>query len=353
MLAIQTYRFLIGTKVPFSDCPGIVATFLREQNLHYGRFLYYFHDPNGALNKIAKDCPHIGPLRTRLDISGGEHLYLSNIEEDTGCTEGEILAVVPKIHRRYGLSEAHILYQDINFFGKQIPSILRSPGNNPACLKGSGISLYRDAVFSNWNSIELNIILCDGEETFEPAPYFEAMKTLLPGVRTTEFVECCLSEEEQAFYDRQNQRAIPLVETACEFFAERLPGSSSEKDAMLEPPKLSVAPALRKLGKQYGYSYAKHGQGFFSARKRTENGQYIQLDVDVGPMFKGVGLAVRYVGAGFDHPIASAFRYPKDQNDLESWFLQIFKVLASGEEAVFPALEALYPPTPAWFVPTT
>lgn len=352
MLAIQTYRFLIGTKVPFFDCPGIIQVFLREQGLSCGRFLYYFHD-NDNLGRIAKDCPHIGPMRMRWDISGGEHWYLSNIGEDTGCTEEEILSVVPKIHRRYGLSEAHLLYQDIAFFGKQIPSILREPGNNPQCLKGSGITLYRDGVFSNWNSIDLNIIICNGEETYDPAPYFAAMKALLPGVRTMGFVECCLTQEEQALYDQQNQSAVPLAEKACRFFTDRLPVSSSEKDAMLEPPKLSVAPVLRKLGRQYGYSYAKHGQGFFYVQKRTENGHYILLDVDVGPMFKGVGLGIRYVGAGFDHRIFSTFRYPKDQNDLEDWLLLTFEMLAFGEETVFAALDGHYPPTPSWFVPVT
>lgn len=352
MLAIQTYRFLIGTKIPFLDCPGIVETFLREQGLHYERFLYYFHDDDG-LPKVMKDCPHIGPLRSRTDIIGREHLYLSNIEEDTGCTEGEILRVVPKIHRRYGLSEAHILYQDIDFFGKTIPSVIQQPGNNPECIKGSGITLYRDAVFTRWNSIDLNIILHNEEETYDPAPYLEAMKGLLPGVRAMGYVTCCLTEEERALYEELNQRAIPLVEKTHGFFGERLPACSSEMDAMLEPPKLSVAPVLRRLGKRYGYSYTRRENGFFLVQKRTANGHCILLDVDVGPMFKGVGLQIRYVGAGFDHRIASTFSYPKDQADLEDCLLQVFQALADGEEEAFPALEGLYPPTPDWFPPAT
>ncbi len=146
MLAIQTCRFLIGTKIPFSDCPKIVQTFLNQQNLHYDRFLYYFHDNFGGLPKIMKDCPHIGPMRSR-PSNAGELFYLSNIEEDTSCTEDEIISVVPKIHRRYGLSEAHIIYQDIDFFEQKIPAILQTPGNTPSCIKGSSITLYRDSVF--------------------------------------------------------------------------------------------------------------------------------------------------------------------------------------------------------------
>ena len=153
VLAVQTYRFLIGTKVPFSDCPGIVRTFLNRQSLHYDRFLYYFHDNFGGLPKIMKDCPHIGPMRSQ-PSGAGEVLYLSNIGEDTGCTEAEIMAVVPKIHRRYGLSEAYLIYQDVDFFGKHISSVVQAPGNTPACIKGSSITLYRDAVFPRWNSID-------------------------------------------------------------------------------------------------------------------------------------------------------------------------------------------------------
>ena len=130
MLAIQTYRFLIGTKIPFSNFPEIVQTFLRRQSLHYDRFLYYFHDNYDGLPKIMKDCPHIGTVRARI-TNAGKDLYLSNIDADTGCPEAEILSVVPKIHRRYGLSEAHLIYQDINFFGQKIPSILQAPGDTP------------------------------------------------------------------------------------------------------------------------------------------------------------------------------------------------------------------------------
>ncbi|MBQ8834247.1 MAG: hypothetical protein IJ001_04905 [Oscillospiraceae bacterium] len=352
MLAIQAYRFLIGTKIPFSDCPKIVQTFLNQQNLHYDRFLYYFHDNYGGLPKIMKDCPHIGPMRSQL-TNGGELFYLSNIEEDTGCPETEIMSVVPKIHRRYGLSEAHIIYQDVDFFENHIPAIIQEPGNTPSCIKGPSITLYRDSVFPRWNSIDLRIVIHNGTETYDPAPYFEAMKQLLPGVRYMGFVECCLTNEEQSIYDQLNNSAAPLVQNACDHFEKHLPERITSTPAILDTPSLSVAPALKRFGKQYSYSYVKHEYGCFFIQKRTANGHYILLDIDVGPMFKGVGLLIRYVGAGFDHRIGSTFRYPQDQKDLETFFLQIFQVLASAEKEVIPALDAHYPPTPDWFAPIT
>lgn len=348
MLAIQTYRFLIGTKIPFSDCPRIVQTYLDQQNLHYNRFLYYFQDNYGGLPKIMKDCPHIGPMRLRVN-NGRELFYLSNIEEDTGCSEAEILSVVPKIHRRYGLSESHIIYQDVDYWGHNIPAIIQAPGNTPSCIKGSSITLYRDSVFPRWNSIDLSIVIHNGTKTCDPAPYFEAMQQLLPGVRYMGFVECCLTSEEQSLYGQLNEQAAAFVQSACTYFEKQLPERITSTPAILDTPKLSVAPALKRLGKQYGYSYVKYEYGCYFVQKRTANGHYIVLDIDVGPMFKGVGLLIRYVGAGFDHRIGSTFRYPQDQKDLEDYLLQIFDALASAEKDVIPALNDHYPPTPDWF----
>ena len=350
MLAIQTYRFLIGTKIPFSDCPEIVQTFLNQQSLHYDRFLYYFQDNFGGLPKIMKDCPNIGPMRSR-PVNSGEDFYLSNIEEDTGCPEAEIISVVPKIHRRYGLSEAHIIYQDIDFFEQQIPAIIQAPYNTPTCIKGSSITLYRDSVFPRWNSIDLKFLIHSGTNTYDPTPYFEAMKQLLPGVRHMGFVECCLTNEEQSLYDHLNESATPLVQNACNHFEKQLSERITSTPATLDTPNLSVAPALKRLGQQYGYSYVKHEYGCFFVQKRTANGHYILLDIDVGPMFKGVGLLIRYVGAGFDHRIGSTFRYPQDQKNLEDYLLQIFEALASAEKDIIPALDSHYPPTPDWFAP--
>lgn len=350
MLAVQTYRFLIGTKVPFSDCPGIVKNFMNQQSLHYERFLYYFHDDFGGLPKIMKDCPNIGPMRLQ-QISGGEIHYLSNIEENTGCTEAEIMAVVPKIHRRYGLSEAYLIYQDVDFFEKHIPSVIRAPGNTPACIKGSCITLYRDAVFPRWNSIDLKIVIHNGTDTYDPAPYLEAMKQLLPGVRHVGGVECCMTNEEQTLYDGLNQSAAALAENVCSYLVKLLPEQSRPENVMLDAPNLSVVPALKRIGKQYGYSYVKHEYGCFYVQKRTANGHYILLDIDVGPTFKGVGVLIRHIGAGFEHQIGSAFRYPREQQGLEDFLSQIFSALASAEKDVLPALDAHYPPTPDWYMP--
>lgn len=348
MFAIQTYNFLIGTKIPFTEFPGILQTFLKEQNLHYEQFLYYFEDNFDGLPKIMKDCPNIGPIRLRQQ--NVSFLYISNIEEATACTEEEILRVVPKIHRRYGISESYLIYQGVDFFGKTLPTLIQAPGNTPHCIKGPGIVLHRDAVFPRWTKISLRIVVHDGACSYDPTPYFEAMQKLLPGIRYMGFVECCLSEEEHAVYEGLNQRALPLVVQACQYFSERLPSHPDTYEA--DTPKFSVAPILKRLGKLYGYTYVKYEYGCYFLQKRTEKGHYISIDIDVGPRFREVTLLVRFIGAGFDHRISNSIsRYPRNQKELDSLILQFFMILASAEKEIIPTLDAHYPPTPDWFVP--
>ena len=123
--------------------------------------------------------------------------------------------------------------------------------------------------------------------------------------------------------------------------------------SMLPLPKLSVAPALKRICKQHGYTYVKHVCECFLVQKRTRNGHYISLEIAVGPRLKGVDLMIRYVGAGFDHPIGVTIRYPQDQKALEDYLEEIFQALIAAEKEMFPLLESHYPPTPDWFLPIT
>ena len=44
MRILQTYRFSVGTKIPFDRLPGMIDEFLREQNLRHHSFHYFFKD---------------------------------------------------------------------------------------------------------------------------------------------------------------------------------------------------------------------------------------------------------------------------------------------------------------------
>ena len=80
------YSFYIGTKIPFSEWPDIVQSYMKQQGLHYSDFHYCFEGLPKVIAKAAKECPELGPIRTRQGIKT-EDYYLSNTESDTGCTE--------------------------------------------------------------------------------------------------------------------------------------------------------------------------------------------------------------------------------------------------------------------------
>lgn len=347
MLAIHRYRFLIGTKIPFTQFPGIVHSFLQQQNLEYKQFLYYFEDSFGALPKIQKDCPSVGPVRSRT-VKNREEFYISNIEASTPCTHDEIMALIPRIHKRYGFSETHLIYQDVNFFSRNIPGITNSPGNTPSCLKSTSITCYRDSVFPCWSSIDLQLVIYDGEQLFDPTPYLEAMKQLLPGIRYMQSVECCMTPSEQAVYDALNGDAEPMLQQARTLFKDRLPEISLTASPPFIP-KFSAAPVVKKLCKQFGYTYVDYHYNTFFFQKRTKNGHYILPDIDIGPMLKAVTITVRFKGVGFEHWLGSTYRQPQSQEELEQELLQFFQALSAFEQELLPALDAHFPQTPAWF----
>lgn len=292
----------------------------------------------------------MGPIRMR-PTNSGACFYLSNIEEQTNCSEKDIMPLMTKIHRRYGFSKTHIIFQDIDFFAQNIPAIIQSPGNTPDCIKGSGITCYRDSVFPRWSSIELQIIIYDGRQTFDPTPYSDAMKQLLPGVRYMSFVECCMSKDEQAAYEALNADASGLLANAREYLNNLLPSHPEQPIRILDAPKLSVAPVLKRMCKQYRYTYVKYEYNMFFIQKRTANGHYISLEIDVGPRFAEANVLIEYIGVGFGHRLAYCSCVPSHQTHLENHLSQCFDAFAAAEKEVLPALDSHYPPTPDWFSP--
>lgn len=347
MFAIAYYHFVIGTKIPFEQFPDIVKRFMQEQGLHYKKFLYYFEDNFGALPKIQKDCPTVGPIRNRTAKSN-ESFYISNIEADTACTHDEIMALMPKIHRRYGFSESYLLYHNVDFFSKDMPSVIHAPGNTPDCVKGASITCYRDGVFPRWNSIDLQIVINDGEQLLDPTPYVDSMKQLLPGTRCIQSMKCCMTPSEQAVYDALNLDATPMIEQAHTLFKGRLPEASLPGSNTLIP-KFSAAPVVKKLCKQFGYTYVEYHYNTFFFQKRTKNGHYILPDIDIGPMLKAVTMTVRFKGLGFDRWLGSTYRQPQSQEELEQTLLQFFQALSAFEQESLPKLDAHFPQTPDWF----
>lgn len=350
MLAIQIYRFRVKTKIPYSDWPQIAKAYLEEQGLHYERFLYYFEDVYSACEKAVKNAPNLGPVR-ELDDRGRKMQYLSNIEDGIGCSEVEILALMPKIHRRYGFWSTHVIFQDIDFFSRKIPAIIRGPGNTPDCIKGSSIVCFRDSVFASECYLDLRIITYDVENTYDPAPYLEAMKRHLPGIKYESFVECCMTEAEERAYEVLNREAAPLVEGFSGYLGAKLPAILEKPVYSAENGKLSLVSKLKKLCKQYGYTYVQFLSYTFLIRKRMPNGHYLLIDIDTGVYYHQISFMVRFAGVGFRYQIAESSFFQANGGDVDRFLEDCFAALAAAEKEVLPQLDAHFPATPDWFTP--
>ena len=350
MLAIQIYRFRVKTKIPYSEWPQIAKNYLEQQELDYERFLYYFEDAQGACEKAVKNAPNLGPVRQ----GGGKRqdkLYLSNIEDGIGCSETEIMELMPRIHRRYGFWETHVIFQDIDFFSRKIPAIIHAPGNIPDCIHGSSIVCFRDSVFASENYLDLRIITYDGQNVYDPAPYLEAMKAHLPGIQYESFVECCMTEEEQRTYEALNRDAVPLVERFSDFLGAGMPAIPEKPIYQAENGKIPLTSKLKKLCKQYEYTYVQYLSFSYLIRKRTPGGHYLMIDIDTGVYYQQIRFLVRFAGVGFRYNIAETSFFPANGGDIDRFLAACFAALSAAEKEVLPALDAHFPATPDWFTP--
>lgn len=319
MRVFKHYRFLIGTKIPFSEWPGIVNAFLKQQNLSAGHFYYYFQDLDfsdqfaqildgtkcagcrslryceecrkeaqrivergTACRRAEKDYPTLGPVYQR-DTKTSREEYLTNLGTASGCTEEEILQMMPKLYRKYGFTESYLIYQDVNFFSRVIPSLVDETQDNPGRFSGSSITLDRATFGAHWNGIELCIDVADGDGILNADPYRAAMAQLLPGIKWMEFLTYQLSEECEAQYQALVQRAVPLVEQANAFLSEHIPaiGTHNTPNA-----PVSLSSPLRRLCKRYGYTYVKYDYHVFfcESKYKTATILYLRLIVDVAEM---------------------------------------------------------------------
>lgn len=384
MRVFQVYHFLLGTKRPFSDWPSLAQAFLDRQGLHPQKFCYYFDDLDNsdwynrildgracqtcrsgqdceacrkeaqrgldrktACHRAVKDCPALGPVRTEIPRSGCASAFLTNIDQDTPCSEAQLLSMLPKLYRKYGFNNSYLFYQDVDFFSRRLPSLTRVDRPLAERFVGSGIVLNRWSVDTKWNGITLRIDVLHGAELLDAAPYRDAMAALLPRVRCMEYQETYFSPEEQAELDARNAEAQPLLEQAQAFFKTRFPGSDGPN--LGASAVVSLAPTLRKLCRRYGYSYLKYFNNTHLIQKPTPHGHVLVLELDTGVRRQEANLLIYLQGLGFSHRVAYLGYAPRDQADAEAYLARLFEALSEAETAVLPALDALHPPAPAWF----
>ena len=350
MRVFRQYLFRVGTKIPFPEWPGVARAFLRENGLSCGAFRYYFNvDYSASLDLALKECPALGPVRT--DESNKRHPVscLTNMMDGQGLSEEELTAHLPRIYRRYGFFKSYLIWQDIDFFSRHTETVFREGIDLPSTRMGSQMIMLRDVITPQWNTIGLFVDITHESGLLDATPYRDAMQHLLPGIPGKERLMCIFSDEEQRQYDALNERAAPLIEKAQEFLSERIPQPEDGESEFGK--KLSLAGVFKKLCRQYGYEYIRYEYLSFFIRKRTENGHYIRLDIDIGRTGQEVNMAVNFTGLGFDRRVFYVGFEPGSQARAEEHLKRCFEALDAAEKKVFPALDAHYPPTPEWFVP--
>lgn len=359
MRVIDCGYFKVKTKIPFSNWTNIVHAYMDEQGLSYGKLYYYFNDlvsaedseeydfatKKGPCARAQRDCPAFGDIHHYRESEYTDALYLSNIETPTECTEQDILPLMKKLHRNYGFSQCDLYYADINFFQQMIPAV-KKRGKDLSLYKiaGSGIQLHRDCLGENY--IYLSVDILHEDTLLDATPYFEAMKTLLPGIKMTCERRVIFDEEDKRLIEERNRCAKPVVEKCVQFFEDHFPDGYSQNygDA-----KYSCAQALRKAAKGTDFTYKKEDAYFYSIEKRTGRGHKLCLEAAAGPGNYRVEFEVVFKGMGFGHSLGWCSFSPTNQNELETFISELMAIVKGLEIELLPMLETCYPVTPEWY----
>lgn len=371
-------NYFISTKVPYSEWPEIVHTFLQKQGLSNKRFLYYFEtllgsDPDsdgyrkeferGGCSRMLKDCPELGPMKIWSGEKYGhfDHAYLSNIGVET-FPEKKILPLMKKIHRSYALSQSDLYYYDIDFFHDLIPYERDYSDAERHCSArglsvdremllprqpyGSGICLHRERFFGG--HIQLSVDLLHDGNLLDAQPYCDALCELLPDATVLPFMVPYFSEEEKDDIEVNNRRAAPMLKQCQEFFAQYFTDNDRQNAFR---SNYAIAPTLKKLCKQYGYVYTfPRERGFFCADKRSKRNHLLSLEVDAGPSRYSMDVVVSFRGLGFEHRLGYCMHTPTDQETADDCMRQVMETFAVFEKTLFPFLDAMFPETPDWFM---
>ena len=371
MRQIKTYRFFIGTRIPFSQWLDLVHRFMDGQGLRSGRFFYCFEEglygtpeenqrrleareSAGPCAKALRDCPDFGEIRPDRD---GRSLYLSNITTGTSFREETLLPLMKKLHRWYGFSECDLYYADVDFFGRTIPTE-QYPADAAVRYnflpRGSLIHLHRDIL--GWNILELQLDLLEGDRVEDPTLYRDAMCTLLPKIRYEGWTRLYCTEEERKTFEAFAERAIPLERRCRAFFNEKVYAFRRRNE---QEGKISVSTVLRKQAKKHGLLF-EHDKGFdkpYLLSKRVQEGHWLQLSAD-GPGQPGmvihmgpIGFRLAFQTLGYRCLLLRTQFGPCSNEDLEAFVDHVLTLAERFEQEMFLGLAAVFPPCPDWFTP--
>ena len=385
MRILQSYRYRLGTKIPFDQLPALIDRFLDTQGLTHRMFHYRFSSPdlsdyfreiqdgtkcrrcdfpavacdrcrgeaerylhNGtACQRAVKGHPFLGPLHIVEERYYPDHI-LHNFSQESNEAKADIYSILSKIYRRYGFQETCLIYRDIDFFSRRVKTAVPDMEFAVNGYQDCGITLYRGG-FPTGCDVILNVASDDPADVPDAACYAEALKQHLNCKKYLSASTLIMDDREKALYADLNLRAAPLVKAAEAFFDEHIP---EEKGNMAPAVPVSVVAYLKKFGKKYGYAYKGYENYLYFMEKRLPSGHFVCLEFVSNPLSPDADPFVNLVGLGFRHQIWVYGFSPQNHRDASDYFTQLFETLAKAEESVFPAILDLYPPTPEWFMPT-
>ncbi len=306
--------------------------------------------------RILKDCPELGKPRYRR-TEYDKYSFLTNLDGEP-FPEEKILPLMKKIHKRYGFFSTYLYYSDIVFYGKTIPYEPSASENEeqnagsfdrstywgyPAA--NSGIEIYRCSLPSD-NYISLSVdALFDGEVR-DTARFYNALRAELPKMRSYHEAVLCLTKEEREVIDRNNQKAIPVLDKCKSLFSQYMPAEytlSEEDDCS------GIAKEMRKISGSHGFSFARAGNGEYKAAKRTGRNAVIYIEASIT---EGVTLIISFQGAGFKHELYCDMDIPRNRAAVIDRIHEAFSVLDMFEKTLLPELDQCFDITPSWFAPS-
>lgn len=357
MRIFQHYNFEVGTKISFQDWPAIVLRFLDERGLHHHQLLYYFSDyetlwfktkPITACHKAVKENPQLGSVYTKTE-KDAKVVYLTNIGTEAGCSEAELLALMPKLYRRYGFVDSILTFTEIDFFHR-INSSCSYDAEDVTHLRnlssGSYIKLIRSCC-SKDNTICMVIDITDDDGPLDASVYLNAFINYFPGIKYEAYQTVELSSEERANYASCAGRASSLLMHFCKQEPEQW-----EPD----PPPVDIraswtpGPTLKRMITQYGYAYHRREYGCYYFYKRDSFGHLIMLELDAEPSSGAFYVRLLYNGLGFSHRIPIAVTYRAGKKEFRNFMQYVFSKVQQLEETILLQVGSVYPPTPSWFV---
>lgn len=382
MRCLDIYSFKFKNK-EFYNLPALIKRYLSEQGLDYKRFLYFFEESaypigkesaeeadervarTGRCAKLLREFPAIGTIETEKNRGRSDSIFLTNVGKDGGCTEEQLAPRMKKLFA--GLDPSTFWYADIDFFNKTVPSEREKVRN--VRVIGASICLTKD-VFSSRMHLIVDCLF-DGIY-YDTRPYAEAMQKLLSGMKYYHEKRLLLTDAEEERIKVCNERAKKAFEDARAYYektafdegenARTIWHSAVNVDykKMLEYHEKkgdrvllehTVAPALKKAAKKFGFAYEYVAGGIWHLYKRTKHGHYMTLYADKAQMER-VFVSLHFKSVGVFEQMFDCAIYPTSQQEADRALTRLVEILAQSEDDVFAQIEKEYPPAPDWYVPT-